>query len=273
MRYCSVASGSNGNCHYIESGEYRILVDLGLSARQIEDGLKSVGIDPASINGIFVTHEHSDHIRGIGVWARRYKVPILATAGTWKGMERSLGPVSGELAVTIRTGKGYRLGDMRIEAFSIYHDANEPVGYCFESGGRKIAVMTDTGMVTSDMKHRLMDCDLAVVESNHDVDMLMHWAVSMAFEEANPKQSGASLQRGLWQYSRGGFCRKCQRDIFVGASERGEQSPRAGNGNGPDDFGGTPGREKGFSIFDKKGSAYGHVYTAVIFPGLDLTSG
>ena len=231
MRYCSVASGSNGNCHYIESGEYRILVDLGLSARQIEDGLKSVGIDPASINGIFVTHEHSDHIRGIGVWARRYKVPILATAGTWKGMERSLGPVSGELAVTIRTGKGYRLGDMRIEAFSIYHDANEPVGYCFESGGRKIAVMTDTGMVTSDMKHRLMDCDLAVVESNHDVD------------------------------------------IFVGASERGEQSPRAGNGNGPDDFGGTPGREKGFSIFDKKGSAYGHVYTAVIFPGLDLTSG
>ena len=173
MRYCSVASGSNGNCHYIESGEYRVLVDLGLSARQIEDGLRSVGIDPASINGIFVTHEHSDHVRGIGVWARRYKVPILATAGTWKGMERGLGPVSGELAVTIRAGKGYRLGDMRIEAFSIYHDANEPVGYCFESGGRKIAVMTDTGMVTPDMKHRLMDCDLAVVESNHDVDMLM----------------------------------------------------------------------------------------------------
>lgn len=92
MRYCSVASGSNGNCHYIESGEYRVLVDLGLSARQIEDGLRSVGIDPASINGIFVTHEHSDHVRGIGVWARRYKVPILATAGTWKGMERGLGP-------------------------------------------------------------------------------------------------------------------------------------------------------------------------------------
>lgn len=174
MRFCSITSGSSGNCHLIETGQHRLLIDVGLSARQIEQLLIGRDIDPASITAVFVTHEHSDHVKGVGVWMRRYRVPVMATAGTWKGMERSLGQVPGELRVEIRSGKGYRMSDLRIEAVPICHDANDPCGYAVESGGRKITVITDTGTLTPLMQRHLNESDLAVIESNHDIDMLMN---------------------------------------------------------------------------------------------------
>ena len=151
-----------------------MLIDVGLSARTIEGMLKAKRIDPSTITAIFVTHEHSDHIRGVGVWARRYKIPVMATAGTWKGMEKSIGEVPGELRVEIVSGKGYRMGDLRIESIPTCHDANDPCAYTVESGGRKVSVITDTGMATPAMFQHLRGSDIAVVESNHDIDMLMH---------------------------------------------------------------------------------------------------
>lgn len=174
MRYCSLASGSNGNCHYIEHQNARVLVDLGISARSAEQELKSLALDPAGIRAILVTHEHSDHTSGVGVWARRYKIPVMASEGTWEAMDRAVGDIPGELRVVIRSGKGYRLDDLRIEAFDIYHDAREPFGYSFEADGRKITIMTDTGTVSGSMEEHLKHSQLAVVESNHDIDMLMN---------------------------------------------------------------------------------------------------
>ena len=183
MRFCSISSGSSGNCQFIETGQHRILIDIGLSARQIERLLGEKDIDPASITAVFVTHEHSDHIKGVGVWMRRYRVPVMATAGTWKGMERSIGQVPGELRVELRAGKGYRMSDLRIETVPSCHDANDPCGYVVESGGRKAAVFTDTGIVTQTMLHHLCETDIAVLESNHDIDMLMNGPYPLALKK------------------------------------------------------------------------------------------
>lgn len=173
MRFCSLTSGSSGNCHYIETPEYRVLVDVGLSGKQIEQAMKARGLDPAGVDAIFVTHEHNDHVRGVGIWARRYRVPVLATPGTWRGMERAVGEIPGELQREICIGKGYRLGKLRIEAVPICHDANQPCGYSLEYEGKKVVIVTDTGIVTDQAADKLREADLAVIESNHDIDMLM----------------------------------------------------------------------------------------------------
>lgn len=176
MRFCALSSGSSGNCSLIETGEHRLLIDVGLSARTIEGLLREKGIEPGSITAIFVTHEHTDHTSGVGVWARRYKVPVMATAGTWAGMKKTVGQIPGELIFEIQAGRGYRMSDLRIEAIPTSHDANDPCAYTVESGGRKVSVITDTGIVTETMVRHLKDSDLAVLESNHDIKMLMEGA-------------------------------------------------------------------------------------------------
>ena len=173
MRYCSVASGSSGNCHFIEAGGVRVLVDAGLSLKALESNLISRGIPPQSIQALFVTHEHSDHVKSVGAWARRYQIPVFATEGTWYGMERCLGKMRPEKCYSIRSGQGYRMDGLRVEPFLIYHDANEPVGYSFTAGEEKLVVMTDTGMVSSEMRDMLPGARIAVVVCNHDIDMLM----------------------------------------------------------------------------------------------------
>ena len=174
MRFCALSSGSNGNCSLIETGEHRLLIDIGLSAKNIEGLLRAKGIEPGTITAVFVTHEHTDHTAGVGVWARRYKIPVMATAGTWKGMRRTIGEVPGELAFEIVSGKGYRMSDLRIEAIPTSHDANDPCAYTVESGGAKASVITDTGLITETMFKHLCESDIAVIESNHDLDMLMN---------------------------------------------------------------------------------------------------
>lgn len=173
MRFCALSSGSNGNCSFVETNEHRILIDIGLSAKRVESLLREKGIEPGTITAVFVTHEHTDHIAGVGVWARRYKVPVMATAGTWKGMEKTIKEIPGELRFEIVSGRGYRMSDLRIEAIPTMHDANDPCAYTIESDGGKVSVITDTGMVTERMMHHLAESDLAVLESNHDINMLL----------------------------------------------------------------------------------------------------
>ncbi len=175
MRYCSLASGSDGNCHYIEHEQSCVLVDIGISLRTAEQELTELGLNPAGIRAVLVTHEHSDHIQGVGAWARRYKVPVMASAGTWEAMQTQIGAVPEALRVVLEPGKGYRLaGGLRIEPFPTFHDAREPFGYCLEGGGKTITILTDTGTVSREMEEYLLRSQFAVVESNHDLAMLLN---------------------------------------------------------------------------------------------------
>ncbi len=174
MQFMSIASGSSGNCLYAGSDDTHILLDAGISKKRIEEGLKSSGIEPKDIQGILVTHEHMDHIQGIGVWSRKYHVPIYGTRGTLKAMltTKSLGKVDEELFREIRPDEAFSIGDLEIHPFSMPHDASDPVSYRVTDGQMHIGTVTDLGYVTNKVEASLKNCDLLYVEANHDIRML-----------------------------------------------------------------------------------------------------
>lgn len=174
MRMCSIASGSSGNCIYVGDGHTHLLVDTGISRKRVEEGLHALEIKGEELDGILVTHEHSDHIQGLGVFSRKYEVPIYATAGTIEGIEncRTLGKLPSGLLHPIETDKPFNLGEIEVLPFAISHDANEPCGYRFESNRRAVAVATDLGMYDDYIVEHLKNLDALLLEANHDVHML-----------------------------------------------------------------------------------------------------
>ncbi|MBS6398221.1 MAG: MBL fold metallo-hydrolase [Clostridiales bacterium] len=174
MRLCSIASGSSGNCIYTGSENTHLLVDAGISAKKIEAGLRELEVEGRDIQGLLITHEHSDHIKGAGILARRYGFPIYATEGTisqMKGMS-TLGKIDESLYHTIRADEPFCIGDMEIEPFHISHDAADPVAYRFRCGEKSAAVATDMGVYNDYIVEHLKDLDVLLLEANHDIQML-----------------------------------------------------------------------------------------------------
>ncbi|RHW40405.1 MBL fold metallo-hydrolase [Neobacillus notoginsengisoli] len=172
LQFSVLASGSTGNAIYVESGEYSFLVDAGLSGKQMEGLFQKIGREMRNLSGILVTHEHSDHIKGLGVAARKYKLPIYANEKTWQAMEHSIGEVPTEQKFVFGMETVKSFGSLDIESFGVSHDAAEPMFYVFHSGGKKLVVITDTGYVSDRMKGTISNADAYVFESNHDVQML-----------------------------------------------------------------------------------------------------
>lgn len=174
MRLCSIASGSSGNCIYTGSDNTHLLVDAGISAKRIEAGLKELQVEGGDIQGLLITHEHSDHIKGVGVLARRYGFPIYATEGTLEQMKNmdSLGAVDDSLYHVIHADEEFRIGDVDIEPFRISHDAAEPVAYRFRCGDKSAAIATDMGYYNDYIVEHLQNLDVLLLEANHDIQML-----------------------------------------------------------------------------------------------------
>ncbi|MFK8794739.1 MBL fold metallo-hydrolase [Planococcus plakortidis] len=172
MRFSVLASGSTGNAIYIENDEHAFLVDAGLSGKKLESLFASIGRDMGKLDGILVTHEHSDHIKGLGIAARRHKVPIYANAKTWTAMDGLVGaiPIEQRFHFDMETVKSF--GGLDIESFGVSHDAADPMFYVFHENGRKLALITDTGYVSDRMKGIIGASDAYVFESNHDIGML-----------------------------------------------------------------------------------------------------
>lgn len=169
MRLAVLGSGSGGNAAVIEAGGTRVLVDAGLSARQIRRRLELLDIPPESLDAVLLTHEHGDHVRGLRVLAKTLPLPVYATPAT------SL--IVRELAETVRwrtfeSGARFELGDLAIESFAVPHDAVEPVGFVFRAGGRSIGLLSDTGHVTAAMIDRLREVPTLFVEANYDDALL-----------------------------------------------------------------------------------------------------
>ncbi|MGB3260121.1 MBL fold metallo-hydrolase [Paenisporosarcina sp.] len=172
MRFSVLASGSSGNAIYVENEEHSFLVDAGLSGRKMEELFASVDRSMKNLSGILVTHEHSDHIKGLGILARKYKVPIYANAKTWMAMEHLVGniPLEQRFHFDMETVKTF--GSLDIQSFAVSHDAADPMFYVFHENGRKLVLITDTGYVSDRMKGYIKGADSFVFESNHDVGML-----------------------------------------------------------------------------------------------------
>lgn len=174
MNLCSIASGSSGNCIYIGNQNTNLLVDVGISGKRIETGLASIEVDPAKLDGILITHEHSDHISGLGVMARRYKAPIYGTVETINAILKinNIGRIPEELFHFIEPDQSFDINDIKVNPFSISHDACNPVCYTFESEGHKAGVATDLGTYNDYVVRHLMGSEVLLLEANHDIRML-----------------------------------------------------------------------------------------------------
>ncbi len=173
MDFCPLFSGSSGNCTYVSCASTALLVDAGLSGKAIVGALDSIGADIGAISAVVVTHEHIDHVKGIGVLSRRYHIPIYCTPGTWRCMPRSVGEIPPPLRREIGDGEDFYIGDLSLTPFPISHDAAQPVGYRIWGGGRSAAVATDMGYMKKETLKTLSGTDLVLIECNHDPDMLM----------------------------------------------------------------------------------------------------
>ena len=172
LRFSVLASGSTGNAFYIESNKEKILVDAGLSGKQLDLLFSKAKLDPTQLSRILVTHEHGDHIKGLGIIARKYNLPIYANEKTWKAMEHSLGKLSLDQKFIFNMEEVKTFGDMDVESFGVSHDAAEPMFYTFRCGGKKVALVTDLGYVSDRIKKTIENADAYIFEANHDVDML-----------------------------------------------------------------------------------------------------
>lgn len=174
MRFCSIASGSSGNCIYIGNSNTHLLIDTGISKKKIEEGLDKLGLTGNDITAILITHEHVDHIQGLGVFCRKYQVPIYATCGTVKGIldYKGLGRLPDGLLHEIKVGEPFKVQNIQVYPFAISHDANEPSAYRIECDGKKIAIATDLGEYDDTIVANLQGLDGILLEANHDVHMV-----------------------------------------------------------------------------------------------------
>jgi phosphoribosyl 1,2-cyclic phosphodiesterase len=170
MRFTVLASGSGGNACYVETRTARVLIDVGLSCQEVMRRLESVGVDPGNLDGVIITHEHTDHVRGAGALARRLDLPVFINAST---LRRSMG-VMGSIArpLTIHTGQSITIQDLWVETFTKCHDAADPMGLVISSASARLGLMTDLGRSTRVVEERLKGCQALIIESNHDVKML-----------------------------------------------------------------------------------------------------
>ncbi len=172
MKVALLGSGSSGNATLVWAGGTRVLVDAGFSARDLARRLARLSIEPEEIDAIVVTHDHSDHTKGMGVFARRHGTPLYLTAPTRDACEKLLR--GGETVVTYHPGRPFTIGDVRVEPFLTVHDAADPVGVALvdECTGLRLGVATDLGRPTAQIRHALEACDLLVLEANHDEVLL-----------------------------------------------------------------------------------------------------
>jgi phosphoribosyl 1,2-cyclic phosphodiesterase len=172
-----LASGSRGNTAIVSSASTRVLVDAGISCRETFKRMKALGEDPHSLCAILITHEHCDHIYGLAVMARKLNIPVYMTAATHQAWARSLRDDAGELPQLSRleifsSGHGFQVGDIAVMPFTIPHDAADPVGFTFKAEGVKLGFATDLGYIPISIADNLRGCDVLVMESNHDLEML-----------------------------------------------------------------------------------------------------
>lgn len=170
MRFALLGSGSKGNATLVEHGRTRLLIDCGFSMRELERRLLRLGVEAQSITAVLVTHEHNDHIAGVGAFARKYGKPVWLTSGTSAGAGKRLGLVPQRQLFNCHSS--FAVDDLEVMPFPVPHDAREPCQFVFSDGNKRLGLLTDTGRSTAHIEQQLSGCDALILESNHDNEML-----------------------------------------------------------------------------------------------------
>ena len=170
LRFSVLASGSGGNACYVQSAHARILIDVGLSCREIERRLRVLGVEPDSLDAVILTHEHGDHVKGAGTLLRRYDLPVYTNRKTLNRAMKYMGSIA--RPCIIQTGQTLPIRDLAVETFTKCHDAGDPFGMVLACNGAKIGLITDLGRSTRLLEDRLKGCHAMILEFNHDPTML-----------------------------------------------------------------------------------------------------
>jgi phosphoribosyl 1,2-cyclic phosphodiesterase len=190
-----LASGSRGNSTIVSSSRTKILIDAGISCRETVKRMRAQGDDPCSLSAILITHEHTDHVYGLAVLARKFQVPVFMTGATHQAWARSLRDDDGELPKLpclqiFSAGHRFEIGDIAITPFTIPHDAVDPVGLSFRTEGVKVGIATDLGYMPPNVCDQLRACDVLVIESNHDIEMLREGPYPWSVKQRVGSQTG-----------------------------------------------------------------------------------
>ncbi len=178
MRFASLGSGSSGNATLINSGGTTILLDCGFSCREMVQRLQLQGMEPEQIDAIVVTHEHNDHISGVGPFSRKYQIPVWMNQGTW--LAKDIGRID-ELCI-FHSFRPFRIGEISLQPYIVPHDSREAVQFVFSNGKKRLAILTDLGHITPMVKQQMVNLDALVIEANHDWDMLWSGRYSPALK-------------------------------------------------------------------------------------------
>lgn len=223
---CPLSSGSSGNCILIKTNDSAVLVDCGITGKAAECELARAGVNPSDIDAIIVTHEHVDHISGVGILCRRFSIPVYATLGTWKAMIDSVGRIDPCLIRYIAADVPFKINDTQFSPFSTPHDAAESIGLVFSSGGKYGAVTTDLGTVTRYIYDMLLPCSIIMLEANHDEAMLINGPYPRHLKERILSETGHLSNRLC-----GALCAKLAREgslrkIMLGHLSSDNNTPR-----------------------------------------------
>lgn len=172
LKFCSLYSGSTGNSLFLESSNSKILIDSGVSAKKIFDGLSSINVDINDIDAILVTHEHSDHVQSLGTISKKFDIPVYATHKTWDAMPGQRDKISSSNIKYFNANEDFEIGDFKIHSFLIPHDAAEPCGFNFLCDDKKLSIATDLGHVTNSIMDALNGSNFLMLEANYDPEVL-----------------------------------------------------------------------------------------------------
>ncbi len=188
MRFSVLGSGSKGNCTYVESQGKALLIDAGFSGIEIQRRLDNIGVDINTIQALLVTHEHGDHISGVGVLSRKLHIPVFINAPTFAASEKTLKKIHD--VCYFQTGTSFTFAHLKIHPFAISHDTAEPVGFTISDGSSSFGYCTDTGMISRLINHHLSRCNALVLECNHDLEMLRNGSYPPALQQRIRSKNG-----------------------------------------------------------------------------------
>jgi phosphoribosyl 1,2-cyclic phosphodiesterase len=174
FNFCSLYSGSSGNSLFVESENTKLLVDAGVSSKKIEEALANLEIDPTSIDGILITHEHLDHVQGLGTFAKKFNLPVFVNEKTLDAMPKQKEKISEKNIKLFNINEKFEIGDLKVKPFSIPHDAANPCGFNIFKDDKKISIATDIGHMTNGILKNLEDSIFIMLESNYDPEVLKY---------------------------------------------------------------------------------------------------